>query len=326
MIYNNKFIYSNNNEIIKNEMLLSRKISDISLNPLDITRDANFEIDFTTNDVPFSEISGNVILDPSNVATISNLRLTNHGFKLEGTIEANELTKSDINKLKYTEIMDSTNILITGGSTNLPYYTYSINGSETINVETNIILPISQSYTFTRTDSGHPFKIGENGAISGGTSIELTYTDLQDATWECTSHSSMNGGFQFEDYNIQFSINTLPEIELLNCSLIPENIIGQDASSVLRIEFNIPINSDQSFNIVIDPSYIVTRGTMTDVSGGYVWEETLTNVTGKNRLNNRLDFSYIYDGLEVSANFDFDVYEDVSYYNSSNELIQISLP
>ena len=208
MIYNNKFIYSNNNEIIKYEMLLSRKISDISLNPLDITRDANFEIDLTTNDVPFSEISGNVILDPSNVATISNLRLTNHGFKIEGTIEANELTKSDINKLKYTEIMDSTNILITGGSTNVPYYTYSINGSETINAETDIILPISQSYTFTRTDSDHPFKIGENGAISGGTSIELTYTDLQDATWECTSHPSMNGEFQFEDYNIQFSINT----------------------------------------------------------------------------------------------------------------------
>ena len=192
----------------------------------------NFEILFTTNDVPFSEISGNLTLDPSNVATISNLRLTNHGFKLEGTIEANELTKSD---------------------TNCEYF------------ETNDI----------------------------------------------------SGEFP------EFKIYSYPPFEILNCSLTPQNIVGQtDASSNLQIEFNFPIPIEASLNdlIIFDPSYIIGNFENMTSTDGKTWNGTVTKKNYMNKLDNKLNFNYTYltmgindEDLTVSAELIFDILENKDF-------------
>jgi hypothetical protein len=54
---------------------------------------------------------------------------------------------------------------------------------------------------------------------------------------------------------------------------------------------------------------------MSDVSSGFVWEGTLTRTPNMNKLENKLDFDFSYNGVEVSANFVYDVVENSELIN-----------
>ena len=116
-----------------------------------------------------------------------------------------------------------------------------------------------------------------------------------------------------------FTVNTVPEFELLGCTLTPENLVDTDVSATLRIEFNTPITgSSPNFNFTLDPSYIATLGPMSDVSSGFVWEGVITRTQNMNKLENKLDFDFSYNGVEVTANLVYDVVENSSYLDSGN--------
>ena len=108
-------------------------------------------------------------------------------------------------------------------------------------------------------------------------------------------------------------------LEIINCTLSPPNLIGIDVSAILQLEFNNSLSGLPNFNITLDPSYIATLGTMSDVNGGFVWEGVLTRTPNMNKLGNKLDFDFSYNGVEVSANLVFDVLEsaDLKQYEWS---------
>ena len=117
--------------------------------------------------------------------------------------------------------------------------------------------------------------------------------------------------------SVNFTINTNPPFELLRSTLKPENLVDSDSSATLSIEFNIPFPSDTSLNnyINIDPSYIATLGQMIDISNGYIWEGILTRTSNMNKLGNKLEFDFSYNGVEVSSNIIFDVVENSELLN-----------
>jgi hypothetical protein len=86
-------------------------------------------------------------------------------------------------------------------------------------------------------------------------------------------------------------------------------LVNTDVSGILRIEFDKTVSSP-NYNFTLDPSYIATLGPMSDVSGGFVWEGTLTRTEDMNKLGNKLDFDFSYNGVEVSANLVFDVVQN----------------
>jgi hypothetical protein len=125
--------------------------------------------------------------------------------------------------------------------------------------------------------------------------------------------------------SVNYNINTNPTFELIECTLTPSNLVGTDVSGVLRIEFNTPLPATTNLNnyITLDPSYIATLETIIDVSNGFIWEGVLERSQNMNKLGNKLDFDYSYNGVEVSANLVFDVLEsnDLLFRNPNHSQI-----
>jgi hypothetical protein len=107
---------------------------------------------------------------------------------------------------------------------------------------------------------------------------------------------------------------------ITNITLNPSNIIS-DLSSNLQVEFSQPASQPI---ITIDPSYIAELdGSMTMVdSSGYIWSGTINRTLEMNRLDNILTVSGEHHSLYIS----FNVVEDSSYINGSNELTRILKP
>jgi hypothetical protein len=169
-----------------------------------------------------------------------------------------------------------------------------------------------------------------------GTISELTTND--GITWEgkftpnLINNLNCSIKFIYDKYDTylnttsnMFSVSTF-SMALTSFALTPENLIDSDVSSTLRIEFNTSIPTDTNLNnyIELDPSYIATLGPMSDVSSGFVWEGVLTRTPNMNKIGNKLDFDFSYNGVEVSANLVYDVVEDSNLlytYTSENHEI-----
>ena len=153
---------------------------------------------------------------------------------------------------------------------------------------------------------------GEAAGNQSGYSVSLS----SDGTTVAIGAKYNSGNGTYSGHVRVYSIIT--PFEILDFSLTPSNLVDTDVSAILRIEFNKPITgSSPNFNFTLDPSYIATLGTMTDVSNGFVWEGHLTRTPNMNKLGNKLDFDFSYNGVEVSANLVFDVVENSQLVNKN---------
>lgn len=106
--------------IIPTGQMFYIKVYDIGLNIQRIIKDikltrgsinfpefnSEFEVVYSTNNKSIEEVQGNLLIEPLNIATITNVGLDNYGFKLVGLINVNGAIESENNKLLYYEDED----------------------------------------------------------------------------------------------------------------------------------------------------------------------------------------------------------------------------
>lgn len=276
---------------------------------------ATINMTFSNSEITETDISNNFNVEPASAGTISSI---------SNTTRTNDWTA--IFTPDYGQSLSDCSL-------NFNYKHYGID--QTINFDI-ISIPSLTNFTITPTD----ITVENHGTINMTFSDDIiTLTDISNSLTVDPSNAGIitnitgsgtdwsanfvpNYGldltdcslkFKHDGYGIDTSSNTFnidTTFKILDFSLTPSNLVNADVSAILRIEFSNPLGGTPNFNFTLDPSYIATLGQMSDVSSGFIWEGVLTRTPNMNKLDNKLDFDFSYNGVEVSANLVYDVIEN----------------
>jgi hypothetical protein len=311
-----------------------QQIKSVILTPENIITDLSSNLEVILR-VPTGTTEPTITIDPSYIAYLDgNMTSSDGGFTWNGSI----------NRTPGMNLLGNTLTVSIGDiSSNIAFDVVEqdiyINSSNEL---IRFVKPIADvsNIEYPNTTSNFQINFTTNDKtfddISGNVSLTSSVSNIDTSSLALThygfrlegnivadpySENDINKLTYYETVDISgesanFTINTNPDFELLGCTLTPENLVDTDVSATLRIEFNTPITgSSPNFNFTLDPSYIATMGTMSDVSSGFVWEGVLTRTPNMNKLGNKLDFDFSYNGVEVSANLVFDVVENSELIN-----------
>lgn len=225
-----------------------------------------------------------------NFNVIANLGQVN--VDISGTININEASKrSTISRAVTNITLDPANIVYPDMSFNFEML-FSTNNISLLDISNNY-LSIDPSNVGNLTSLSlieNGFKLVGNieaPALTKSLTNKLRYYESEDVSGESDP----------------FDVYTYPSFQLLNFALTPENIVGPtDVSSNLQIEFNIPIDTNLNNSITIDPSYIVNLDNMKTEDGGYTWVGVMNRSQYMNKLENKLNFTYVDTLRDLSDN------------------------
>ena len=287
--------------------LIQHKATSIALDPSNIEYpdlSTNFTIQLTTNDKTLNDIIGNLSVDPSNVANISNTSLTNYGFTLEGHVDASGEHNVSGVKLFYEDFSSNAfdiysiqDLQINGFVFDNSVVTYENYQSN------NVILSLNRS-DLTNVDISNAIQIspsscGQIGGVSGSgntrtISFEPTFYINEP---DCSLTFHFTNAQLDASMTIPFSVDTLQQIE--DISMNPRSILEPNSNSTLGVKFRLPVESSGTPDVTISPSYIASAGVMT--LNNDTWTGTISKTDYMNLLHNVIDFSY--NGYDTSLNF-----------------------
>jgi hypothetical protein len=241
---------------------ITRAVTNIALDPSNIVYpdvSSNFEMLFSTNTVSLSDISNIYLsIDPSNVANLTNLSLTEDGFKLEGQIEANEKIFEEVCKLKYDEPIDisgekqlAIKDLFISSSSIVP----KTAGVSAINFEHNIG-ELELVFTLEKSDlSLNDFVLDNSAVISNLIKDGLKWK--ADITFPNTS----NNDIVVYSISVNYKPGDSYPISKTYNTYVP--IVGNEVS-VLDIYDKVPDPVAGVFDISINDNTILTSGNPSD--------------------------------------------------------------